>query len=185
MLVALTAVNVVIVLVAGYGALHSMESPSFCGQACHEPMHPQFTAWQDAPHSEVACVQCHIGEGGRAFVRVQDERFAAAVSRRHAANPRPIPGVADLRPAMEVCGTCHWPGKGFADVVRVKREYAEDETNTETSTFLQLFLGGPGAPTRSSRAIHWHADPRVRIEFVFTDELRQTIPFVRVHGCTR
>ena len=51
MLIALTAVNAVIVLVAGYGALHSMESPSFCGQACHEPMHPQFTAWQDAPHS--------------------------------------------------------------------------------------------------------------------------------------
>jgi hypothetical protein len=53
MILALTAVNVVIVLVAGYGGLHSMESPSFCGQACHEPMHPQFTAWQDAPHSQV------------------------------------------------------------------------------------------------------------------------------------
>ena len=70
---------------------------------------------------------------------------------------------------MEVCGTCHWSGKGFGDVVRVKREYAEDETNTETSTFLQMFLGGPGAPTRSGRAIHWHADPRVKIEFIFTD----------------
>ena len=69
MVVALTAVNIVIVLVAGYGALHSMESPSFCGQACHTPMHPQYTAWQDAPHSQVACVQCHIGEGGRAFVK--------------------------------------------------------------------------------------------------------------------
>ena len=69
MLVALTAVNAVIVLVAGYGAIHSMESPSFCGQTCHTPMHPQFTAWQGAPHSEVACVQCHIGEGGHAFVK--------------------------------------------------------------------------------------------------------------------
>ena len=63
MIAALTAVNVAIVLLAGYGALHSMESPAFCGQACHTPMHPQFTAWQDAPHSRVACVQCHIGEG--------------------------------------------------------------------------------------------------------------------------
>jgi hypothetical protein len=93
--------------------------------------------------------------------------------------PRPIPGVADLRPAQEVCGACHWSGKGFGDIVRVKREYADDETNTETSTFLQIFLGGPGAPTRSGRAIHWHADPRVRIEFIFTDDLRQTIPFVK------
>ena len=51
MVVALTAVNVAIVLVAGYGGLHSMESPAFCGQTCHTPMHPQFTAWQGAPHS--------------------------------------------------------------------------------------------------------------------------------------
>jgi hypothetical protein len=64
MFVALTAVNIVILLVAGYGSLHWMESPSFCGQACHAPMHPQFTAWQDAPHSRVACVQCHIAKEG-------------------------------------------------------------------------------------------------------------------------
>ena len=179
MVVALTAVNIVIVLVAGYGALHSMESPSFCGQACHEPMHPQFTAWQDAPHSQVPCVQCHIGEGGRAFVKYKMNGMRQLYHVVTRQIPRPIPGVADTRPAQEVCGACHWSGKEFGDIVRVKREYADDETNTETSTFLQMFLGGPGAPTRSGRAIHWHADPRVRIEFIFTDELRQTIPFVK------
>ena len=185
MLVALTAVNVVIVLVAGYGALHSMESPSFCGQACHEPMHPQFTAWQAAPHSEVACVQCHIGEGGRAFVKYKMNGLRQLYHVVTRQIPRPIPGVADLRPAMEVCGTCHWSGKGFADVVRVKREYAEDETNTETSTFLQLFLGGPGAPTRSGRAIHWHADPR-RANRIHLHRRRAPDHSVRqVHGCTR
>jgi hypothetical protein len=42
---ALTAVNVVIVLLAGHGTLQWMESPNFCGQVCHAPMHPQFTAW--------------------------------------------------------------------------------------------------------------------------------------------
>ena len=60
---ALTAANVVIVLLAGYGGLHWMESPTFCGQVCHTPMQPQFTAWQSAPHARVACVSCHIGEG--------------------------------------------------------------------------------------------------------------------------
>jgi hypothetical protein len=44
----LTAVNVVIILLAGYGGLHAMESPGFCGQACHTPMQPQFTALQNA-----------------------------------------------------------------------------------------------------------------------------------------
>jgi len=66
---ALTAVNAVIILLAGYGALHYMESPSFCGQTCHVPMRPQFTAWQNTPHAEVACVSCHVGEGARALVR--------------------------------------------------------------------------------------------------------------------
>jgi nitrate/TMAO reductase-like tetraheme cytochrome c subunit len=176
---ALTALNVVIVLVAGYGSLHSMESPSFCGQTCHTPMHPQFTAWQDAPHSEVTCVQCHIGEGGRAFVKYKMNGLRQLYHVVTGHYPRPIPGVADLRPALEVCGKCHWPGKGFGDIVRVKREYADDETNTETATILQLFLGGPGAPTPAGRAIHWHADPRVQIEFIYTDGERQTIKFVK------
>jgi NapC/NirT cytochrome c family, N-terminal region len=64
----LTGMNIVIVLVAGYGSLKWMESPEFCGAVCHEPMHPQYTAWQNASHSNVVCVQCHIGEGGEAFV---------------------------------------------------------------------------------------------------------------------
>ena len=36
-IVALTAVNIVLILLAGYGSLHYMESPRFCGQACHTP----------------------------------------------------------------------------------------------------------------------------------------------------
>src|SRR5688572_13205347 len=38
LIVGLTAVNIVILLLAGYGGLHWMESPTFCGQACHTPM---------------------------------------------------------------------------------------------------------------------------------------------------
>jgi nitrate/TMAO reductase-like tetraheme cytochrome c subunit len=179
LLIALTAVNAVIVLLAGYGALHSMESPAFCGQTCHEPMHPQYTAWQDAPHSQVACVQCHVGEGGHAFVKYKMNGMRQLYHVVTRQIPRPIPGVTDIRPALEVCGTCHWAGKGFGDVIRAKREYADDEANTETATILQMFLGGPGTPTPSGRAIHWHADPRVRIEYIFTDSERQTIPFVK------
>jgi nitrate/TMAO reductase-like tetraheme cytochrome c subunit len=180
LVVALTAVNLVIVLLAGYGSLHWMESPSFCGQVCHTPMHPQFTAWQDAPHSRIACVQCHIGEGGAAFVKYKLNGVRQLYHVVTGNYPTPIPGVADMRPAREVCGTCHWADKGFGDIVRAKRAYADDEPNTETRTILLLHVGGPGAPTPSGRAIHWHADPRVRIEFVSTDAERQTIPYVRV-----
>ncbi len=180
LIVALTAVNIVIVLLAGYGSLHWMESPSFCGQVCHTPMHPQFTAWHDAPHSRVACAQCHIGEGGRAFVRYKLNGVRQMYHVVTNSYPRPIPGVADMRPANEVCGACHWAGRGFGNVIRVKREYADDEANTETATILQMHVGGPGLATSAGRAIHWHADPSVHIEFVASDPERQTISFVRV-----
>ena len=96
--------------------------------------------------------------------------------------PKPIPGVADMRPALETCGKCHWAGRDSGDVIKVKREYADDDANTETKTILQMFVGGPGRPTSSGRAIHWHADPDVRIEFVSTDHERQKIPYVRLVG---
>jgi nitrate/TMAO reductase-like tetraheme cytochrome c subunit len=179
---ALTAVNLIIILLAGKGAVQWMDSPSFCGQTCHLPMHPQFTAWQEAPHSEVTCAQCHIGEGGRALIHY---KMAGVRQLYHVVTnqiPKPIPGVADMRPALEVCGNCHWPGRDFGDVVRIKREYADDDVNSETVTILQMLVGGPGRPTSSGRAIHWHADPDVRIEFVSTDDERQTIPYVRATG---
>ena len=44
LIAALTAVNIVIMLLAGYGSLHCDGIAGFCGQACHTPMHPQFTA---------------------------------------------------------------------------------------------------------------------------------------------
>ena len=71
LIVALTAVNLMILLLAGYGSLHWMESPQFCGQVCHTPMEPQFTAWNSAVHQRVACVDCHIGEGAEALVRAK------------------------------------------------------------------------------------------------------------------
>jgi nitrate/TMAO reductase-like tetraheme cytochrome c subunit len=178
----LTTVNVLIVTMAGKGAVRWMDSPEFCGQTCHLPMHPQFTSWQDAPHSEVTCTQCHVGEGARALVHY---KMAGARQLYHVITnqiPKPIPGVADMRPALETCGTCHWARRDLGNVVRVKKAYSDDAENSETITTLEMMVGGPGRKTSSGRAIHWHADPDIRIEFVATDAERQTIPYVRLTG---
>ncbi len=176
----LTAVNLVIVLLAGYGTLRWMESPAFCGQVCHTPMHPQYTAWQNAPHSKVTCVQCHIGEGESAFVHYKLVGVRQLVHVVTGNYPRPIPGHADMRPAGETCGNCHWPGQAFGSRLHVSHQYADDETSTDTATALMLHVGGPGAPTPSGKAIHWHADPGVRIDYEATDDTRQTIPWVKL-----
>jgi len=178
---ALTAANVAILLVAGYGALHWMESPKFCGQTCHTPMHPQFTAWQQTTHSRVDCVACHIGEGGRAFVKYKLAGTRQLIHVVTGNYPRPIPNSqADLRPALEVCGHCHDPRADMRERVSDIREYADDETNTETRTVLRMQVGGPGRPTGAGRAIHWHADPSLKVEFVATGPDRQEIPYVKV-----
>jgi hypothetical protein len=184
-ILALSVVNIAILLVAGYGALHWMESPQFCGQVCHTPMHPQFTAWSASSHAEVACVSCHIGEGADDFIHA---KLAGVRQLWHVATdsyPRPVPAVAPGLPAAgETCATCHAVNRNRGIVVRTLHEFAEDETNTETKTTLHLMVGGPGQPTQTGRAIHWHTDPRVRVEYVAGDADRQTIPYVRATDST-
>jgi hypothetical protein len=179
LVVALTAVNVIVVLLAGYGSLHWMESPQFCGQVCHTPMHPQFTAWGNGPHARVACFSCHIGEGPKAFVHA---KLAGVRQLAHVVTgsyPRPVPPGAQMPPGAqaETCLGCHQPQGTAGDRVRVVREYADDEPNTETVSVLEMRMGGPSSEGRS---IHWHANPAVRIEYIAAGEDRQTIPYVKV-----
>jgi hypothetical protein len=177
--VALTAVNVVIVLVAGYGSLHSMETPTFCGQVCHAPMHPQFSAWQAGAHPRIACVQCHIGEGAGGFVYAKLNGVRQLVEVAANSYPRPIPPGAHMKPGAQAvtCSGCHKTSRIVGDKIRVIREYADDEANTETITVLQMHVGDAAS---SGRAIHRHVDPSIRIEYIATDETRQTIPYVKL-----
>jgi len=93
--------------------------------------------------------------------------------------PKPIPPGAEMPPGEQArtCTGCHQPWRAGSDQIRVFREFAEDETNTETTTFLQMYLG---AASRSGRSIHWHANPSTRVEYVATDPAAETIVAVRV-----
>src|SRR5262245_32069023 len=142
-IVALTAVNIVIVLVAGYGSLHWMESPAFCGRTCHTPMHPQFTAWQNGPHARIACVECHIGEGAAAFAHAKLSGVRQLMHVVSNSYPRPIPAGAEMPSGAQAqtCLGCHQPQRMVGDQIRVIREYADDDANTETMTILQMHVG--------------------------------------------
>ena len=179
LIAALTAVNAVIVLLAGYGGLHAMESPAFCGQVCHTPMTPQFTAWRAGAHGQVACVQCHIGEGAGAFVQAKLAGVRQLVHVATNSFPRPIPPGTEMRPGAQAktCLGCHPPQRAARDEVFVVREYGDDEAGAETMTVMQMHLA---ISSSSPRAIHWHADPSVRVEYIATDHERQMIPYVRV-----
>ena len=176
-----TIVNVVIVSLAAYSGIHYMDSNAFCGQVCHEVMEPEFVAFQDGPHSRVGCVQCHIGPGAPWFVRskLSGARQVVAVSLGTFSRPIPSP-VHNLRPARETCEQCHWPEKFHGDKVKIVREFADDEANTETTTTLQIHVGGGSDRLSIATGIHWHMNVANEIEYIATDDKRQVIPWVRL-----
>ena len=171
-----TVINLIIGAQLSYGALHYMDSVTFCGQTCHQVMQPEFAAYQNSPHSRVECVACHIGPGASWFVKSKLSGVGQVFAVTFNTYPRPIPTpIRNLRPARETCETCHWPEKFGADRLRVLDKFASDERNTRTQTVLLMLIGG--GPVR--RGIHGaHMAPGVTIEYAPADSSRQTIPRV-------
>jgi hypothetical protein len=178
-LVALAAVNVTVMLVAGYASLHWMESPGFCGQTCHTPMHVQFMAWQNGAHARIDCAMCHVGPGARGFMSAKLNGVHQLIAVTTGSFGRPIPPGAQVPFGGHnlTCGRCHQATRVPGDVVRIIRTYGDDEKNTESLTVLLMHVGR-GSP--GGHWIHWHADSNTRVEYAATDRTRQTIPYVRV-----
>jgi hypothetical protein len=175
-------VNVVIAGQLTYSAVSYMDSVSFCGQTCHTVMQPEFTAYQNSPHSRVECVQCHIGPGASWFVRskLSGVRQVFAVTFHTYDRPIPTP-VTNLRPARETCEACHWPQVYGGDRLRVISKYADDEPNTATKTVLMMHIGGGNG----MQGIHGaHVGPGIRIRYAPADEKRQAIPWVEYRDAT-
>ncbi len=177
-----TLVNLVIASQTSYEAVNYMDSVTFCGQTCHTVMQPEFTAYQNSPHSRVECVKCHIGPGASWFVRSKlsgtGQVFAVAFN----SYPRPIPTpVENLRPARDTCESCHWPEKWGGNRLRVLDKFAEDEANTHTKTVLMMRIGGAG----HAAGIHGkHFGPGVVVRYAHRDKARQDIPWVEYADST-
>ncbi|MBI3470321.1 MAG: NapC/NirT family cytochrome c [Candidatus Solibacter usitatus] len=171
-----TGANLVIASQFTYHAVNYMDSVNFCGQTCHSVMSPEFTAYQNSPHSRVECVKCHIGPGAGWFVKSKLSGVGQVFAVTFNTYPRPIPApVHNLRPARETCETCHWPQKYGEDRLRVFRKFGDDEANTRTETVLLIRIGGGnGGP-----GIHGaHLGEGVGIRYAHTDEKRQEILWV-------
>jgi nitrate/TMAO reductase-like tetraheme cytochrome c subunit len=176
---ALTIVNIVIVSLAAYGGVHYMDSSQFCGQVCHTTMEPEYVAYQAWPHARVECAQCHIGPGTRALVQA---KLAGTRQLYHVLTnqvPKPVPAPRELVSSpQETCARCHWPEQVHGDRLRVIREYANDEKNSESVTTLQLHVGGGSARLGIGTGIHWHMNIQNRVDFVET--ANGEIPYVRL-----
>jgi len=171
-----TFLNVLIGTQLTYRAVEHMETPQFCGQACHS-MAPEFAAYQNSPHFRVACVACHVVPGAAGWIASKRAGTRQLIETIFNSYRRPIPSALEsnrLVPATETCENCHWPEKFGSAKLRVITTYAEDEKNTRTQTVLMMMVGGS-----KFAGIHgMHFGPGIQIRFAAADAKRQSIPWV-------
>jgi nitrate/TMAO reductase-like tetraheme cytochrome c subunit len=171
-------VTVVGILVGGYyshATVKYMDSEDFCGTTCHS-MLPEYTAYQESPHRNIPCVECHVGSGQRAKLEAKLNGISQMIGTLLNNHSRPIATpVHNLRPAREICESCHWPENFAGHRLHVLDKFALDEQNTWTRNVLVLKIGGSTA----TAGIHgFHTAPGVTIEYR-ADSTRQHIPWVR------
>jgi len=173
-----TFLNVMIFGLASYKGVSYMDSKEFCGLSCHTVMAPEYSAYENSPHSRVECVQCHIGPGAGWFVRSKLSGLRQVLAVTFHTYSRPIPSpVKYLRPARDTCEQCHWPQRFSGDKFIIKTGYKDDEKNTPMTTALVMKIGGRASS--GSVGIHGrHLDDGSRIHYISTDERRQVIPVV-------
>jgi len=166
------------VIIGGYyshATVSYMDSSGFCGLTCHT-MKPEYTAYLDSPHVNVPCVDCHVGTGARANIESKWRGAGQLVAQLLDHYERPIPTpVVTLRPARDICETCHWPQKFGGYRLRVLDKFAEDERNSPSKSVLVMRIGGGSMTT----GIHgFHMAPGIVIEYA-ADPKRTEIPWVR------
>jgi hypothetical protein len=174
----LGVLTVIVLIGAAYGWQYT-NSPEFCGTSCHT-MPPEYSSYLASPHARVDCTECHIGRG---FIATQITRKAGDL--RHVTATLfhnytyPI-YATNMRPARDTCEKCHNPDKFSDDTLIENKTFQSDINNTPYSIFLSLKTGGGTERQGLGKGIHWHVENKVM--YYPTDELQQTIPYIRVYN---
>ena len=176
-------VSILFLLLTGIGsykAFHYTESNKFCGTLCHSVMEPEYTAYQESAHSRVTCVECHVGEGAKWYVRSKLSGLYQVYSVTFNKYPTPIETpIHNLRPARETCEECHWPEKFYSQNLLTEKNYLADSANTEWDIQLKMKIGSEHSALGLMEGIHWHINSDVKIEYIASSDKREYIPWVR------
>ncbi len=180
-----------VVLVAGLGsaitvgsvaAIQWTETAAFCGQ-CHT-MGPELKAYQQSPHRNVACVECHTEPGVAGWIKAKVNGTRQLVQILTGTFPKPIPAPDHslLPPTSTTCLKCHDVAPLLANGGPIKlvihNRYQPDEAVTRDSIALVLRPFGFGG-TNDTRGVHWHIASDV--EYLTADEHAQKIDYVAVN----
>jgi hypothetical protein len=178
-----TVVTIIILFLSTYGsfeAYHLTESTEFCGTLCHKVMEPEYTAYQNSPHANVTCVECHVGSGASWYVKSKLSGLHQVYAVFTKTYPSPIETpLHDLRPARETCEKCHWPQKFYARTLQTNRYFLADSLNSEWDILLQMKIGPEYMGMGFGEGIHWHINPSVQIEYISENDKREVISYVK------
>jgi len=175
---AILFVVTIAVILSAYRVYEYSESSTFCGTSCHT-MNPQFNRYQHSSHANVECVDCHVGSGFNFYVKSKVEGVRQLYALATNTYSRPIKSpVHNLRPAREICESCHSPTTFQDNIIKTVTHYDNDEKNTPVVSTLILKMGGWQDTTGISRGIHWHISNPVY--YLADDEQRQIILWVGV-----
>jgi c(7)-type cytochrome triheme protein len=169
-----TVLNVVIGGHLTYTAIEHMDSVEFCGSTCHI-MTPEFTAYKIAAHSQVACVDCHIGAGARSYVAAKlngaKQLLQVMTGTEHIPVPTPVDNLAQ---GMLTCSKCH-AERDFGNKRWEAIQFGSDAANSATRTQLAILIGGGANPMGAHGA---HLSNGARIEYRSTPD-RKKIEWIR------
>jgi len=175
-----TIIILMLTTMGSFEAFHMTESVEFCGTLCHEVMEPEHVAYQNSPHANVLCVECHVGTGASWYVKSKLSGLHQIYAVMTNSFPRPV-GVPlhDLRPARETCEKCHWPQKFYARSLWTNKYFLADSLNTEWDIILQMKTGPEYSALGLKEGIHWHINPDVQIEYISENDKRENISYVK------
>ncbi len=168
------------VAIGGAKAWEYTNTTTFCGTACHT-MPPQYVTHQLSDHARVTCEDCHLGRAELGTQIIRKIQYSYQTGSATVLNNYELPIFAkNMRPARDVCETCHYPLTFSSDKLVELKEYGEDINNTPKTTFLVLKTGGGTSREGLGFGIHWHIENPV--SFYAVDEEKQEIPYIRVEN---
>jgi hypothetical protein len=171
-------------LSAGAGSvavIELSESNTFCGEACHAVMSPEYIAYEDSPHSRLACVECHVAPGAEGFLAAKIGGIRQLWDVTLGEVPRPIPTPIHGAPiSRELCESCHSPARDV-DYKAVTNDYFLNGLE-DSPIQLAMVVKVAGSPRGllEGAGIHYHMQVARKVEFIARDPQRQEIAWVRV-----
>ncbi len=177
---ALVILLMVVLMVGSAKTWEYTNTTEFCGTTCHT-MPPQYVTHQLSDHARVTCEDCHLGRADLATQIVRKIQYSYQTGSATITNSYHLPIFAEnMRPARDVCETCHYPQTFSSDKLVEKRQFAQDVSNSPSSTYLVMKTGGGSQREGLGFGIHWHIENPVY--YLPLDQEQQDIPYVRVEN---